>query len=103
MFTNVIDAFTASSQLTFHRHRKYINPKFVPTLKRLDLDRVFVRAEGALVWDGQGRQYLDLNGNFGAVSIGHNHPTLVEVVKEYLFRKIPTFCRTAPAVVTSAL
>ena len=53
-------AFEATRQKTLERHRAHINPLFVPTLQKLNLDRLFVRAEGTRLWDDNGTEYLDL-------------------------------------------
>ncbi|WP_152351957.1 acetylornithine transaminase [Brachybacterium subflavum] len=39
--------------------------------------RVLMRGEGALVWDAQGREYLDLLGGIAVNALGHAHPSLV--------------------------
>jgi glutamate-1-semialdehyde 2,1-aminomutase len=39
------------------------------------------RAEGAYVWDVQGRRYVDLVQSYGAVIAGHAHPAIVEAVQ----------------------
>ncbi|MGK2950012.1 MAG: glutamate-1-semialdehyde 2,1-aminomutase [Acidimicrobiales bacterium] len=39
------------------------------------------RAEGAHVWDVEGRQYLDLVQSYGAIIAGHAHPVIVEAVQ----------------------
>ncbi len=39
------------------------------------------RAEGAHVWDVDGRRYLDLVQSYGAVIAGHAHPKIVEAVR----------------------
>ncbi len=38
---------------------------------------VLVRADGAHVWDENGKQYIDMLGAYSAVSHGHCHPRLV--------------------------
>jgi glutamate-1-semialdehyde 2,1-aminomutase len=38
------------------------------------------RAEGARVWDVEGREYLDLVQSYGAIILGHAHPKVVEAV-----------------------
>jgi glutamate-1-semialdehyde 2,1-aminomutase len=40
------------------------------------------RAEGAHVWDVEGRRYVDLVQSYGAVILGHAHPAIVEAVRE---------------------
>ena len=43
---------------------------------------VFVaRAEGALVWDVAGREYVDLVGSWGPAILGHAHPEVVGAVQ----------------------
>jgi glutamate-1-semialdehyde 2,1-aminomutase len=39
------------------------------------------RAEGAYVWDAEGRKYLDYVQSWGASIIGHAHPKLVEAIQ----------------------
>ena len=38
------------------------------------------RAEGAHVWDVEGRRYLDFVGGIGVLNVGHNHPRVIEAV-----------------------
>jgi len=39
-------------------------------------DAVLVRGQGALVWDEQGREYIDCVGGHGSANIGHAHPAV---------------------------
>src|SRR5688500_3018518 len=39
------------------------------------------RAEGAYVWDVEGRRYLDYVQSYGASILGHAHPDVVAAVK----------------------
>ncbi|MDP9404564.1 MAG: glutamate-1-semialdehyde 2,1-aminomutase [Actinomycetota bacterium] len=39
------------------------------------------RAEGAYVWDVEGRRYLDYVQSYGASILGHAHPQVVEAVR----------------------
>ena len=43
-----------------------------------------VRGEGARVWDGDGREYLDCIGAYSAMAHGHLNPALVKAVKDQL-------------------
>ena len=43
---------------------------------------VVARAEGARIWDLEGREYLDFAGGIGCVNLGHRHPAVVEAVHE---------------------
>jgi len=42
------------------------------------------RAAGAYVWDDQGKKYLDFVGGIGVLNVGHNHPRVVEAVRNQL-------------------
>jgi acetylornithine/LysW-gamma-L-lysine aminotransferase len=40
-----------------------------------------VKGKGALVWDINGREFIDLMGGYGVSLVGHCHPKVVEAVK----------------------
>jgi 4-aminobutyrate aminotransferase len=41
---------------------------------------VVERAEGARVWDADGREYIDFAGGLGCANLGHNLPSVVDAV-----------------------
>jgi predicted acetylornithine/succinylornithine family transaminase len=41
----------------------------------------FVRGEGPLLWDSEGREYLDFLTGISVCSLGHCHPAVVEAVR----------------------
>ena len=43
-----------------------------------------VKAQGSWLWDKEGKKYLDLYGGHAVISIGHNHPHFVELLKKQL-------------------
>lgn len=40
-----------------------------------------VKGEGALVWDSEGREYIDCCSGLGVLNLGHCHPRVVEAIK----------------------
>ena len=50
------------------------------TYKRAPVE--FVRGEGALLFDGEGRQYIDFLGGISVASVGHCHPAVVEAIRQ---------------------
>ncbi len=50
------------------------------------LDVVIARAEGAAVWDVEGRRYLDFLSAYSAVNQGHCHPRIVQALVEQAHR-----------------
>jgi acetylornithine/N-succinyldiaminopimelate aminotransferase len=39
-----------------------------------------VKAEGALLWDAKGKEYIDLIGGISVANIGHRHPAVIEAI-----------------------
>lgn len=48
--------------------------------------RFIERAEGARVWDADGKCYVDYVGSWGPAIAGHAHPAIVEAVREAALR-----------------
>ena len=44
--------------------------------------RFIKRAEGAFVWDENGKRYIDYVGSWGPAIVGHAHPEVLEAVRE---------------------
>jgi acetylornithine/LysW-gamma-L-lysine aminotransferase len=43
---------------------------------------VITRGKGALVWDINGKEYVDCTGSYGVALIGHSHPKVVEAIQK---------------------
>jgi glutamate-1-semialdehyde 2,1-aminomutase len=46
--------------------------------------RFIQRAEGAYLWDANGKRYIDYIGSWGPMILGHGHPAVVEAVQRAL-------------------
>ena len=44
--------------------------------------RFIARAEGAYIFDVDGRRYIDYVGSFGPAIVGHAHPGIVHAVQQ---------------------
>ena len=53
-------------------------PKGVGNVTTVDMDR----AEGALVWDAEGNEFIDFAGGIGVNNVGHRHPKVVQAIKD---------------------
>jgi acetylornithine/N-succinyldiaminopimelate aminotransferase len=53
-------------------------PALMPTYNRADL--AFERGEGAWMYTGDGRRFLDFGAGIATSSLGHNHPHLVQAI-----------------------
>jgi len=69
---------------TTERYRKYVNPGIAAILSFSGFGVPEERAKGCYIWDASGRKFLDCVGGYGAFSLGHLHPKVVEAVKKQL-------------------
>ena len=44
------------------------------------------RAQGALVWDVEGREYIDFAGGIAVMNVGHCHPKVVAAIQDQAAR-----------------
>jgi glutamate-1-semialdehyde 2,1-aminomutase len=44
--------------------------------------RFIARAQGAYMWDAEGRRYIDYIGSWGPMILGHGHPEVLESVRK---------------------
>jgi acetylornithine/N-succinyldiaminopimelate aminotransferase len=51
---------------------------------------VIARGEGAVLWDVDGKRYLDMVAGVAVSSLGHGHPALVRAISEQAARVIQT-------------
>jgi acetylornithine/N-succinyldiaminopimelate aminotransferase len=61
---------------------------------------VLARGQGAVVWDDQGKEYLDLLGGIAVNALGHAHPDLVAAVETQLrtLGHVSNFFATEPQI-----
>jgi acetylornithine/N-succinyldiaminopimelate aminotransferase len=76
----------AAEQMGLEGTRALEERYLMRTYKRAPVD--FVRGEGALLWDADGRQYLDFLTGISVCSVGHCHPDVVAAVREQSERLI---------------
>jgi acetylornithine/N-succinyldiaminopimelate aminotransferase len=58
----------------------------MPTYKRAGVE--FVRAEGARLWDADGKEYLDFFAGLGVMNAGHCHPRITEAIRDQAGRLV---------------
>lgn len=63
------------------KRKKYLYPTKIPYYTE---PIHLVKAMGTRVWDGVGREYIDLIGGIVSISAGHNHPRIVSKMKKML-------------------
>lgn len=45
-----------------------------------------VKGSGAILWDSEGKRYIDLMGGYGVAIVGHSNPKVIEAIREQLDR-----------------
>ena len=70
----------------FDKYARHVSPSWVTLAKFMGFEAVEERAEGALVYDTEGREYLDCLGGPGVFIAGHRHPKIIAAVKDQLDR-----------------
>jgi putrescine aminotransferase len=80
------------------QYARHVNPALVKMLGVFGYGRVFVRARDVSLWDDRGTEYLDFLAGFGAVNLGHNHPRLIQRLREFLAEDPVNLVHTGPAV-----
>ncbi|HET6948226.1 MAG TPA: aspartate aminotransferase family protein [bacterium] len=77
------------------KYERYINPGLVRLYRFANVITAEWEAEGAVVHDIHGKEYLDFSGGPAVFNIGHRHPKVVQAVKEQLDR-MPMSVRAMP-------
>jgi ornithine--oxo-acid transaminase len=70
-------------------HTRHLNPMLVEVLRITGFDKVYVRAEGAYLYDGAGHEYLDFLSGYGVFNMGRNHPTIKKAIRDTLDLDLP--------------
>lgn len=74
-----------------HPFPRYVNPHLGELLRTVQLDKRFVRGEGAWLWDADGRRYLDFIAAYGALPFGFNPPRIWDALEEVRRTGEPSF------------
>ena len=69
---------------TINKYEKYINPSQARLFRFMGLDSVESSAEGWIIIDSEGKQFIDCLGGYGMFAVGHRNPVVVEAVEKAL-------------------
>jgi len=82
----VTDQREAEVRRAFERYERYIHPSFARLIRLAGLETLAVEADGAVVRDIYGREYLDFAAGIAVFVLGHRHPAVVAAVERELHR-----------------
>jgi ornithine--oxo-acid transaminase len=73
----------------FALHERYMNPQMPKILRTLGFDADYVRAQGAWLFDRDGRRYLDFLAGFGVFALGRCHPVIEQSLRDAMELSLP--------------
>lgn len=82
-------------QRVMKQYSDHLNPSWVQGYKFLGVETLEVEAQGAIIRDAYGRDYLDFACGPAVFIVGHRHPKVVEAVRGELDR-MPLSVRIMP-------
>ena len=77
--TNVSAAYAKSAQI-FSHNRHFIPGGVVSVNRAVQPEIVFIKGQGAHIWDADGNQYIDYHAAFAPHFLGHNDPYVTDAV-----------------------
>ncbi len=80
---------------TLDNYGRFVNPGLAKLYRFANAGTVEWEAEGAVIRDAHGKEYLDCSGGPAVFNIGHRHPKVVAAVKAQLDR-MPMSVRALP-------
>ncbi len=71
---------------TIDKYKEYVNPTLANLMRFAGFNDVEASAQGVIVTDVSGNEYIDCLGGYGVFSLGHRHPEVVAAVHAQLDR-----------------
>jgi ornithine--oxo-acid transaminase len=84
-------------------HDRYLNRTLVKVQRTIGFDIVYARAEGAYLYDMDGKDYLDFLSGFGVYNIGRNHPVAQQAIRDVLDLNLPNMVQLDSALMSGLL
>lgn len=84
MFINLEDIPEKPLKELEEIYTAHYNSGFFKLLAYANINVHFCKASGTNLWDKQGNKYLDFTSGYGALNIGHNHPSVLEAFRTHL-------------------
>ncbi|MDR1702723.1 MAG: aminotransferase class III-fold pyridoxal phosphate-dependent enzyme [Sporomusaceae bacterium] len=71
---------------TIAKYEQFINPAVARLFRFMGLATVEWEGRGSVIYDINGKEYLDCLGGYGVFNLGHSHPQVIAAVEEQLAR-----------------
>ncbi len=80
-----------------------ISPTFAKVLSTIGFDKAYTRAEGASLWDNEGREYYDFLSGYGVFALGRNHPKIKKMLHDFLDLDTASLIQMEPPLLSGLL
>src|ERR1700752_3977645 len=85
---------TAAPGCTASDYAQYVNPRWAALLNLLQMNVQYERCFGAELFTSEGRRILDYLSGYCVHNIGHNHPYVIQALKEEMDRCGPAMLQS---------
>jgi ornithine--oxo-acid transaminase len=75
-------------------YQQYVNPQWVELLNLLGMDVEYERCLGCELFTKDGRRILDFLSGYCVHNAGHNHPYIIQALKDEMYRCGPTMLQS---------
>ena len=96
---DIKDLVTSRMGDNYELHDLYLNRTLVKVQRTIGFDIVYARAEGAYLYDMDGKDYLDFLSGFGVYNIGRNHPVAQQAIRDILELNLPNMVQLDSALI----
>jgi ornithine--oxo-acid transaminase len=100
---DIKDLVTSRLGENYELHDQYLNRTLVKVQRTIGFDIVYARAEGAYLYDMDGKDYLDFLSGFGVYNIGRNHPVAKKAIRDILDLDLPNMVQLDSALMSGLL
>src|ERR1017187_5724381 len=87
-------AATSKSTSSPTAYSAYVNPQWVALLNLLDMNVRYERCECAELFTKDGRRILDFLSGYCVHNTGHNHPDIIQALKDEMDRGGPAMLQS---------
>jgi len=75
-------------------YQEHVNPQWVRLLEVLQMNARYTRCQGTELFTADGRRIVDFLSGYCVHNLGHNHPAIVEALKDELDRRGPAMLQS---------
>lgn len=103
MSFDILSLIREAEGRNYELHEAHVNPRFAKTLRTIGFDRCYTRAEGAYLWDNEGRRYIDMLSGYGVFNMGRNHPVIRQALIDFLGSDCPSLVQMEAPLLSGLL